>query len=452
MTVTPNPPGSLRRWFDRDWRSGGKWAKAALATGAFLFFISGLVLVWVAWGMWKKRESGLGGALAMGVGVVGVLWFGALVMSGVSERPDSGESLVEPSGSTVPRFASESTITVASVPSPTSSSEPVFVAVAGEMLVLDLLQTIAIELENQDGYARDLFPTWSDLDGDGCDTRAEVLIRDAAGSAEVSDACEVSTGGWYSVYDGVWFDEAIQVTIDHVVPLKEAWDSGAWNWDPARREAFANDTEDPHSLIAVSSSSNQDKGAADPSNWLPPNESDQCRYVTAWVIVKARWGLSMDESEFGRIANLLKGPCQGFTVGDGLPERPVKPTPTKTPPTQTTAVTAGSSSVSIWNIVYDAAGNDMVRNDSEYVVIRNDGAAPVDVGRWQLVDLKAHSITIPAGYTIAAGGILRVYTGTGDSTDDKYFAGQGQAIWNNTGGDTATLSNAAGEVVDTYTY
>ena len=70
-----------------------------------------------------------------------------------------------------------------------------------------------------------------------------------------------------------------------MVALKEAWDSGANDWDTARREAFANDLDDPHALIAVSSSSNQSKGAADPSNWLPDNPDDQCRYIVAWVIV-----------------------------------------------------------------------------------------------------------------------------------------------------------------------
>lgn len=442
MTVTPDPPRGLWRRFDLAWRSGGNWAKVALAAGAFLFFMSGLVLVWVAWGIWKTRESGLQGVLAMAVGAVGAVWFGVLVMSGTSDRPDSRVSVVEPAAP-VSGFSSEPTVTVVSPPTSASSS-------GGGMLVLDLLQTIVLEKEHQEGYARDLFPTWSDLDGDGCDTRAEVLIRDAVGFAEVSDTCKVLVGSWYSVYDDLWFDEPIEVSIDHVVALKEAWDSGAWNWDPVRREAFANDIEDPHSLIAVSSSSNQDKGAADPSNWLPPNEEDRCRYVTAWVIVKARWALSMDESEFGRIANLFKGPCKGFTVADGLPGRQVQPA-TTTPPT-VTAPTPGASAVSISSIVYDAPGNDMVHNDSEYVVIRNDGGLPVDVGRWRVTDSKAHSITIPAGYIIAAGGILRVYTGTGESTDEKYFAGQGQAIWNNSGGDTATLWDATGEMVDTYSY
>jgi hypothetical protein len=311
--------------------------------------------------------------------------------------------------------------------------------------------TIPIELETPAGYDRDLFPHWSDADGDGCDTREEVLIRDAGGTASVGSGCGVTSGLWYSPYDGVWLDNARQLDVDHVVALKEAWDSGANDWDTPRRGAFANDLDDPHSLIAVSSSSNQAKGAADPSNWLPDNPDDQCRYVVAWVIVKARWELSMDESEYGRIRNLLTGPCEGATVGEGLPVRPTPPVMTTTSLASTTTV-SGTSDVAIANIVYDAPGNDVVYNDSEYVVLRNHGTGTADVGGWWLVDLKDHVITIPSNYAIPPGGTLRVYTGPGDSTADRYFDGRGQAIWNNSGGDTATLFDSSGEVVDTYSY
>ena len=220
----------------------------------------------------------------------------------------------------------------------------------------------------------------------------------------------MTSGAWYSVYDAVWLDNASQLDVDHVVALKEAWDSGANDWDTPRREAFANDLDDPHALIAVSSSSNQSKGAADPSNWLPDNPDDQCRYIVAWVIVKARWELSMDQSEHGRIRNLLEGPCEGATIQEGLPVRPPQPVTTTTPSRSTTVI-AGTSDVVIANIVYDAPGNDVVYNDSEYVVLRNNGTGSADVGGWRLVDLADHVIIIPSSYSIPPGGTLRVYTG-----------------------------------------
>ena len=86
------------------------------------------------------------------------------------------------------------------------------------------------------------------------------------------------------------------------------------------------------------------------------------------------------------------------------------------------------------------------------VVLRNDGTGTADVGGWRLVDLKDHVIIIPSGYSIPPGGTLRIYTGPGDSTATRYFDGKGQAIWNNSGGDTATLFDSSNEVVDTYSY
>ncbi len=74
------------------------------------------------------------------------------------------------------------------------------------------------------------------------------------------------------------------------------------------------------------------------------------------------------------------------------------------------------------------------------------------MGGWSLVDLKDHVIIIPSNYSIPPGGTLRVYTGPGDSTADRYFDGRGQAIWSNSGGDTATLHDDSNVVVDAYSY
>jgi hypothetical protein len=79
--------------------------------------------------------------------------------------------------------------------------------------------------------------------------------------------------------------------IDHVVALKESWDSGAYAWDDARRTAFGNDLTDRRTLVAVTSSANQSKGDSDPSNWLPPLISDHCPFIGSWIAIKARWGV-----------------------------------------------------------------------------------------------------------------------------------------------------------------
>jgi hypothetical protein len=351
-----------------------------------------------------------------------------------------------PSTSTSPAPASTGVLTsTTTIPPATSSSQPAVT------LVLDLLTEIPIGLETPAGYDRDLFEVWSDEDGDGCDTREEVLLRDAVESPSVDSGCNVGAGLWYSVYDGVWLNDARQLQVDHVVALKEAWDSGARDWDPSRRIAFGNDLNSPLTLIAVSSSSNQDKGDADPSNWLPPNEDDICRYIAAWVVIKATWELSMDPSEHGRIGNLLEAQCEGTTVADAAVTYPTPPSTTTTSTTPTSTI-AGSVDVVIANIRYDGPGNDVEFGDSEYVLLRNNGTGTADVGRWSLEDEAGHVITIPSGYVIQPGGELRIYSGPGNDTATSYYEGLGQAIWNNSGGDTATLRDAAGTTVDSYSY
>jgi hypothetical protein len=182
-----------------------------------------------------------------------------------------------------------------------------------------LLATITVENEYTSGYERELFPHWKDLDGDGCDTREEVLIRDSQTKAQVDPfGCVVVAGDWLSPYDGARWSDKGNVDIDHVVALKEAWDSGAWAWTTSQRTLFANDLSDPRTLLAVTDSVNQSKSDKDPSNWLPPLASYHCTYISDWVAVKARWKLSMDQSEYGRVKKLVDS-CGGSSVATSLP-------------------------------------------------------------------------------------------------------------------------------------
>lgn len=59
-----------------------------------------------------------------------------------------------------------------------------------------------------------------------------------------------TSGSWFSVYDGATWTASSDVDIDHLVPLKEAWLSGARDWTTAQREALANDLTRPQ-LLAV---------------------------------------------------------------------------------------------------------------------------------------------------------------------------------------------------------
>lgn len=153
------------------------------------------------------------------------------------------------------------------------------------------------------GYSRSKFKHWI-TQPDGCSTREEVLIDEAISGERVG--CAVVHGEWYSTYDDVTTTDPSAFDIDHVVPLKEAWLSGADQWSAARRQAFANDLGWAYSLIAVSAASNRSKSDRDPARWLPPRAADRCRYVQTWVGVKYRWKLSMDAAEKRTVNDVLE--------------------------------------------------------------------------------------------------------------------------------------------------
>jgi hypothetical protein len=155
------------------------------------------------------------------------------------------------------------------------------------------------------GYSRDLFPHWITQSGT-CDTRDQVLKRDGSG-VTVDSQCEPTAGHWYSVYDAVWVNDDSSVDIDHIVPLAEAWKSGANSWSTSRRQQFANDLS-VSQLIAVSASSNRSKGDKDPSAWKPPNTSVHCIYAREWIWVKYTYGLSLQSAEKTALQQML-GTC-----------------------------------------------------------------------------------------------------------------------------------------------
>jgi hypothetical protein len=155
------------------------------------------------------------------------------------------------------------------------------------------------------GYSRDLFPHWITQSGT-CDTRDQVLKRDGTG-VTVDSQCEPTAGRWYSVYDATWVNDDSSVDIDHIVPLAEAWKSGANSWTTSRRQQFANDLSISQ-LIAVSASSNRSKGDKDPSAWKPPNTSVHCIYAREWIWVKYTYGLSLQSTEKTALQQML-GTC-----------------------------------------------------------------------------------------------------------------------------------------------
>ena len=221
------------------------------------------------------------------------------VLAGPHELPGQGDTDVDATTtSTVPATtATTQPATTSTAPAATQPQQP------AQLLVDPTRLTVATEVWGD--YDRGLFPHWSDFDGDGCDTRQEILIRDSDidPALHPERVCRVVEGRWWSSYDDTWTDDPAQVHIDHLVPLAEAWESGARLWPAETREAFAN-AED--ALVAVSASSNRAKGAFDPAEWLPPNTDIHCLYAAVWIEVKAVWGLSADQAEVAALTALAE--------------------------------------------------------------------------------------------------------------------------------------------------
>ncbi len=204
---------------------------------------------------------------------------------------------------------------------------------------------------------------WADHDGDGCTTREEVLIEEAVRSPTVVrdpdewaairwegsrrfdfrdtppvgslapaeptwTLCVLRGGLWIGAYSGYgptpgdWLPgtelpdaplampaasgNGWHMDIDHMVPLTEAWISGAWSWDDTTRAAYANDLAYPDALSVVTPQSNRAKGVSDPSVWTPRlNPETRCWYTGAWITVKWRWGLTVDQAEHDALRGLL---------------------------------------------------------------------------------------------------------------------------------------------------
>jgi hypothetical protein len=151
------------------------------------------------------------------------------------------------------------------------------------------------------GYSRDHFPHWSSEDG--CTVRQTVLRRDGR-DVRVDEDCQPVSGTWLSAYDGVEFTEAGDLDIDHMVPLANAWRSGADTWTDEERETFANDLTHPQ-LIAVGARVNREKGDQSPDEWQPPAEDFHCVYARAWTAVKDVYALTITADERDRLGTML---------------------------------------------------------------------------------------------------------------------------------------------------
>ncbi len=168
----------------------------------------------------------------------------------------------------------------------------------GAETLIAVIELLEVEEEPpRRNYSRDNFEHWVDLNGAGCNTRHQVLAAQATAIKPRSNSldCRVVEGEWELLFHGGrHIGEASEIDVDHVVALAEAWDSGAAQWDAARRRTFAND---PLNLVVASRQVNQEKADLDAGEWTPPDSRARCLTAAKMTLTKLRYQLRIDAAE-----------------------------------------------------------------------------------------------------------------------------------------------------------
>ncbi|MEC5148550.1 DUF1524 domain-containing protein [Cryobacterium sp. GrIS_2_6] len=341
-------------------------------------------------------------------GVAGVLLV-TLVAGGVAAatRPDGGRladtsatsssstltsssSIVKATATATPAaavFTDESPADPASV---TAASDAATVAItdtsATNAIAVTLLATLAVKGKApKTGYDRvgDFGTAWLDVDRNGCDTRNDVLSRDLTSVAK-SGTCTVMTGTIVSPYTNATIAfvrgaaTSALVQIDHVVPLANAWQTGAQQLSQAQRVSLAND---PLNLLAVDGRSNEQKSDGDTATWLPANKAYRCHYVARQISVKATYGLWVTQAERDAMTRVLDtcpsepALTSGFTPAPAPAPAPVVVAPVPAAPAPAPAPAAPAPA--------PVAPSDVYYENC--TAVKAAGAAPIRAGDpgWQ---------------------------------------------------------------------
>ena len=213
--------------------------------------------------------------------------------------PPTPTATAEPPAAATPTLPPTFTPTPAPTPPPTAP--PTAAAVSIPRLF------IAPWPDALPDYDRKEWKHWIDADRDCQNTRAEVLIAEAAGPVTFTPDkdCTVAAGEWQDPFTGETFTTARDLDVDHLVPLANAHRSGGWQWAAARKRDFANSLEYANHLIAVAAAANRSKGARGPEDWRPPNAAYHCQYARDWIAVKDEWDLTATAAEWAALEEML---------------------------------------------------------------------------------------------------------------------------------------------------
>ncbi|MEV4922092.1 HNH endonuclease family protein [Streptomyces roseoverticillatus] len=171
-----------------------------------------------------------------------------------------------------------------------------------------MLDELKVRTFSSRGYQRKHFGAscWVRHGVDQCTTRQVLLKLQSVVPATLDGRCKVIGGRWHSEYDNRDMADPAHVDVDHIVPLRNAWGSGASHWTDRKRREFANDLTGSPQLITVSTWANRRKGDKGPDQWMPA-AGGECSYSRAWIGVKDYYGLSVTSAEKAKLAQVLAG-------------------------------------------------------------------------------------------------------------------------------------------------
>ena len=168
------------------------------------------------------------------------------------------------------------------------------------LLGLVMFFTFAISAP-QSKSLRKSFYGWQNISGTCRNQRHEILMqRSQIPVTFKTDAeCRVVSGSWIDYYTDENHYLAEDVTMDHVVSLKYAYDHGAKQWPKKMRSAFYNDEAN---LVLTAREVNASKNHYAPDKWLPDNKDAQCKYTEKWQNIANKYDLEIEEG----LANTLR--------------------------------------------------------------------------------------------------------------------------------------------------
>lgn len=110
----------------------------------------------------------------------------------------------------------------------------------------------------------------------------------------------------------------------------------------------------------------------------------------------------------------------------------------------------GAGVIQITKVYVNSPGSDTGSNSSlnaEYVKIKNTGTSERSLTGWTLRDESNHIYTF-GSYKLGAGKTVTVRSGKGDNTTATKYWQKSWYVWNNSGGDSASLRNRDGAAMD----